>query len=165
MLRFWHDLFAFYHTLTPAIKSLKQTYNSPVFGHRLAAASDAKRKQKKVSSHGNCLTFAIAQKRRLGGHIITVKSRYGWWCHAYWLSEEGVVYEFAPVEKHRKVQKLWHPLPPLVYEGKQRVAPVVPQEALRKIHALGGVREVVIQRRPAKVAVEAMPALQVAAAA
>lgn len=141
MLRFWSELLAFYHSLTPTMCALKQTYNSPVFGVPYVARMQERNGQQQAKN-GNCMTYAVGQKRRHGGHVINIKSRYGWWFHSYWLSDEGVIYEFAPVEPHRKVKKLWHPLPPLVYQGKQRVAPLVPPEALKKISAIQGVRSV-----------------------
>lgn len=142
MLRFWHELFAFYHTLTPAVSAFKKQYKTPLFAYQIAPAVHTETLPKKQSKHGNCLLFAFEQKKKQGGNVITVKSRYGWWCHAYWMAKDGAVYEFAPVAPHRTVQKLWHPLPPLVYEGRMRRARVLPQEAVRKISALTAVRPV-----------------------
>lgn len=141
MLRFWFEMVAFYRSLSPIMSTLKQKYSSPVFGVGYLARIQEQNRLQQVKS-GNCMTFAVAQKRRHGGHVINIRSRYGWWFHSYWLSDDGNVYEFAPVESHRKVKKLWHPLPPLVYQGKQRVAPIVPPAALRKIHAIQNARTV-----------------------
>lgn len=165
MLRFWHELFAFYHALSPAVSTLKRHYKSPVFGYSIAAKRSANSVFSKTISHGNCLTYALQQRLQQGGHIVMVKSRYGWWWHAYWMSDEGVTYEFAPVEPHRKVKKLWHPLPPMVYEGRQRVAPVIPREAVQKINALnGGICQIDALPEAATISVSAAPALRAAAA-
>jgi hypothetical protein len=142
MLRFWHELSSFYHALSPALSAFKRQYKTPFFGYHVAAAPARKRRCEGEAYHGNCLTFAIGQRVKHGGQIVTVKSRFGWWCHAYWMAEDGTVYEFAPVQPHRKVQKLWHPLPPLVYEGRMRRARVLPAAALRKINEGSGLRPV-----------------------
>lgn len=142
MLRFWHDLSSFYHALSPALSAFKRQYKTPFFGYHMVASSAREQRSDDAAYHGNCLTFAVAQRVKQGGQIITVKSRYGWWCHAYWMAPDGAVYEFAPVEPHRKVQKLWHPLPPLVYEGRMRRARVLPQAALRKIREGVGLRPI-----------------------
>lgn len=105
-------------------------------GYAMAARLRAGSLKKPEFSTGNCLTYVISKRVREGGKIILIKSLYGWWCHAYWLSETGEVFEYAPVQPHRKVKKLWHPLPPLVYEGRPRLAPKLPQTAVRKIHAV-----------------------------
>lgn len=71
---------------------------------------------------GNCYVFVAKrwwETRHTplrGGHIVLMKSRYGWWPHAQWTADFITFEEFHPYKKKRK-----HWFPPLWFRGYVRV--------------------------------------------
>ncbi|MEM1019577.1 MAG: hypothetical protein ACFBZ9_02660 [Sphingomonadales bacterium] len=161
MLRLGTVLSEFYHALAQIFLIVSPLWRDFALGYSIGGRLRASALEKPAVTTGNCLTYALAQWFQHGGHIISIKSQYGWWCHAYWLSPEGDVYEYAPVEPHRKVKKLWHPLPPLVYAGKERLAPVVPVVAQRKISAALTRKPAILSPETQILSLQATPALRI----
>ncbi|MEM7570746.1 MAG: hypothetical protein AAF337_13220, partial [Pseudomonadota bacterium] len=97
MLRFGHALSDFYLFISALRPSIAPFLSSLFAGYAMGGQLRARALMKPEVSNGNCLTYVVAQRLRHGGKIILIKSLYGWWCHAYWLSSAGEVFEYAPV--------------------------------------------------------------------
>ncbi|MEO0411850.1 MAG: hypothetical protein AAF221_08445 [Pseudomonadota bacterium] len=157
MLRLDHALSEVCLLATSLSRKLASITSRLFVGYTMAARLRARALRKPEFNTGNCLTYVFTQRLRHGGRVVLIKSLYGWWCHAYWLSATGEVFEYAPVQPHRTVKKLWHPLPPLVYQGRERLAPKLPQSAVRKIYAIMQPRKVELQPAPAIITARAAP--------
>ncbi len=72
-------------------------------------------------TYGNCFIYALRQRWRHGGYVITRRSKYGWWPHFIWSPDLREFRHFIPDRPaHERL------IPPLLFRGSVRA--VVPPE-------------------------------------
>lgn len=76
----------------------------------------------KTTFISNCIFFAFIAMFKKGGAVILVRSRYGKWFHALWLTPRGRTIEFIPVRPHTEVLGKWKGTKPKGFRGRLRVS-------------------------------------------
>lgn len=66
--------------------------------------------------YGNCYLFVLRQSWRHGGHVVIVKSAWGWWPHAVWSPDLVTFHDFVPLGPKR-----FRAIPPVWFAGRVRM--------------------------------------------